>query len=149
MSASLGGCDARRRDTVMDEGEKHTMVCMGESCEEEGSGQTVNLHRASLLCFGHRRKSKARVFWKHFQKLQSLVLCCGKLNINRGRTLFWFISVFLNETSLRSQSMGVRGTTAAGYRSDTASRFSLMIVSMTTWKTTWMLEVSVAVVKWW
>lgn len=24
-----------------------------------------------------------------------------------------------------------------------------MMVSMTTWKTTWMLEVSVAVVKWW
>lgn len=44
----------------------------------------------------------------------------------------------------------MRGQTSAdSYRSDTASRFSLMIVSITTWKTTWMLEVSVAVVKWW
>lgn len=38
---------------------------------------------------------------------------------------------------------------AGSYKSDTASRFSLIIMSMTTWKTTWMLEVSVAVVKWW
>lgn len=41
----------------------------------------------------------------------------------------------------------VARTSAGSYRSDTASRFSLIIVSITTWKTTWMLEVSVAVVK--
>lgn len=71
-SASLGGCDARRRDTVMDEGEKHTTVCMGESCEEEGSGQTVNPHRASLLCFGHKRKRKALVFLEALPKASEL-----------------------------------------------------------------------------
>lgn len=41
------------------------------------------------------------------------------------------------------------GRASQSYNRDTASRFSLMMVSMTTWKTTWMLEVSVAVVKWW
>lgn len=42
-----------------------------------------------------------------------------------------------------------RRTSAGRYRRDTASRFSLTMVSITTSKTTSTLEVSVAVVKWW
>lgn len=48
-----------------------------------------------------------------------------------------------------SKQHGATGNGDDRYSSDTASKFSLIMVSITTWNTTWMLEVSVAVVKWW
>lgn len=144
-------------------------VCMSESLAEGANGQTVNTQAAHT----HTHIEGENSIKKHNSSNKVLAMSqCFSWSDNRlppnrnvnahtlskspqfeSRESFKIFFFGNPPTRLPSPpplvTEGATQQPGRDYSSDTASRFSLMMVSMTTWKTTWMLEVSVAVVKWW